>query len=79
MAPPFSTGSLLRLECPTCHEPLSALGPCDCDPTGECVALFTVQAPDPAYCVGVCRRWGCFQSFLRDAGRTVIDVRRSQP
>ena len=71
--PAFPEGAMLELSCPSCGARLRVLGPCPCG--GEFVALYTVRAPDPDYVVGVCRRWGCFRSFLIEGGRVITEYR----
>ncbi len=73
LGPQFPEGAMLELSCPSCGTPLSVIGPCECG--GEFVALYTVKTPDPGYLVGLCRRWGCFRSFLEEGGRLVTEYR----
>jgi len=73
IGPDFPDGAMLELSCPICGTPLQALGTCTCG--GEFVAIHTVQVPDLGYLVGICRRWGCFRSFLKDAGHVVTEYR----
>lgn len=73
--PQFSEGSILTLQCPICEVELPAVAPCGCGEGGQFVAMYTVRVPDPDYVVGVCCRWGCFRSFVKDAGRIVTEYR----
>ncbi len=75
--PAFPEGALLDLSCPSCGTPLPVLGPCACE--GEFVALYTVRNPDPGFVVGICRRWGCFRSFLKEAGQVITEYRILEP
>ncbi len=73
IGPGFPDGVMLELTCPSCGARLDPLGPCSCG--GEFVALYTVKTPDPDYVVGLCRRWGCFRSFLKEGGKVVTEYR----
>ena len=73
--PAFAEGAILTLQCPICAAELPAVAPCGCGEGGQFVAMYTVRVPDPDYVVGVCRRWGCFRSFVKDAGRVVTEYR----
>jgi hypothetical protein len=75
----FPPGTLVTLSCPFCRIELPFLGPCACSTNGQYVGLYTVQVPDPNYTVGICRRWGCFRSFLKDAGRIVTTYGPTDP
>jgi hypothetical protein len=73
VGPELEEGSLVTLRCPSCGVTLQPVAPCPCG--GQYLALYTVQVPDPDYMVGICSRWGCFRSFLKDAGRIVTEYR----
>lgn len=73
--PPFPEGAILTLGCPICGVELPVVSDCDCGKGGQLVAMYTVRVPDPDFMVGLCRRWGCFRSFVRDAGRIVTEYR----
>jgi len=73
IGPDFPERSMVELSCPICGTRFKPLGACTCG--GEFVAIHTVQVPDPGYLVGICRRWGCFRSFLKDAGHVVTEYR----
>lgn len=75
MGPDFEEGSLLQLECPICSTPLIPVAPCSCTEASQYMAIYTVKVADPEYMVGLCNCWGCFRSFIKDAGKVVTEYR----
>lgn len=71
----FPLGAVLTLRCPVCHIELDPIAPCSCKPDGMFVALYTVPRRSAQNFVGVCRVWGCYRSFTKDAGRILSEFR----
>jgi hypothetical protein len=75
----FPPGAVLTLRCPVCHVELDPIAPCGCHPDGLFVALYTVPKRSARNFAGVCRVWGCYRSFTKDAGKIISEFRTSEP
>lgn len=60
----FTTGELLRIQCPFCRAEFDVVAPCFCR-NGAFLALYL--NPDCRYkdAVVICNSWGCKHSFIK--------------
>lgn len=71
----YADGTVLTLRCPVCHVEMDPIAPCSCHPGGMFVALYTTPRRSVRNFVGVCRVWGCYRSFTKEAGKILSEYR----